>query len=183
MCALHAACELRIINGSLRVLCPLRLNRYSGDEERCRSRICEHEWRCGVWVSWPLIFARLGYCLASSTPASRITKCHVHLLSGVVLRYYGCSSRTSDSCTNVKGPAGYNCPSKSPYTIATGTTGGAFFGELYGISGNELHASVATKSVDYLRSVIMTPNQRIGVFEKVQVASSAWYTWCGRLRW
>eukprot|EP00035_Acanthoeca_spectabilis_P032390 m.18560 g.18560 ORF g.18560 m.18560 type:complete len:465 (+) comp5331_c0_seq2:97-1491(+) len=69
--------------------------------------------------------------------------------------YYACSSRTSEDCEKIPGPSGYNCPSRSPYTIATGTTGGAFFGELFGITQSERHGQVATNSIDYLKSVTL----------------------------
>ena len=67
--------------------------------------------------------------------------------------YYRCSSRTSDDCSKVAGPDHLNCPSRSPYTIATGTTGAAFFAQMFGLTGNETYHSVGRNSINYLLSV------------------------------
>ena len=74
--------------------------------------------------------------------------------------YYGCTSRTSEDCAKVA-PASskLNCPSNSPYTIATGTTGGAFFSELYGVTRDERHAKVATAAVGYEASVALSSGE------------------------
>ena len=70
--------------------------------------------------------------------------------------YYHCTNRTREDCSRVP-PAGsqLDCPSTSAYTIATGTTGGAFFSELYGVSRDERHARVAAAAVDYEASTIL----------------------------
>jgi hypothetical protein len=47
------------------------------------------------------------------------------------------------------------CPSRSPYTIATGTTGGAFFSEIYGATNNATYASVAAAAMAYLARVVL----------------------------
>jgi hypothetical protein len=52
-------------------------------------------------------------------------------------------------------------PSTMPYTIATGTTGGAFFSELHTITQNETYRSVAQGAVRYLSSVVMRPSGEI----------------------
>eukprot|EP00040_Diaphanoeca_grandis_P041405 m.262910 g.262910 ORF g.262910 m.262910 type:complete len:434 (-) comp47655_c0_seq1:30-1331(-) len=73
--------------------------------------------------------------------------------------YYGCTDRTSEDCDRVAGPAGLSCPSRSPYTIATGTTGGAFFAELYAITKNETYASIANNAMDYEVSVMLASGE------------------------
>ena len=52
-------------------------------------------------------------------------------------------------------PAGLNCPSVHPYTIATGTTGAAFFSELYAITKNASYAAVAAAAISYEASVVL----------------------------
>jgi hypothetical protein len=74
--------------------------------------------------------------------------------------YYGCSNRTKDDCSKVAPlSSNLNCPSVSPYTIATGTTGGAFFSELYALTRNETHAKVATGALRYEASVTMASGE------------------------
>lgn len=77
--------------------------------------------------------------------------------------YYKCLNRTSDNCANVPGhpsdPSDLNCPSRSPYVIATGTTGAAFFAELYGITRNETYAAVATKALAFARTLVMSTGE------------------------
>jgi hypothetical protein len=46
-------------------------------------------------------------------------------------------------------------PSTLPYTIATGTTGAAFFSELFTITQNSTYASVVSGSIDYLARVML----------------------------
>ena len=70
--------------------------------------------------------------------------------------YYHCTSRTSDNCAAIPGGKGMACASLSPYVIATGTTGAAFFAELFGITGNETYASVARNSVDFAASLVLS---------------------------
>lgn len=69
--------------------------------------------------------------------------------------YYHCTNRTGDNCASVTGADHLACPSVSPYVIATGTTGAAFFAELFGITGNETYASVARNSVAYAASLVL----------------------------
>ena len=68
--------------------------------------------------------------------------------------YYHCSGRTSEDCARLPGPS-LDCPSRSPYTVATGTTGGAFFAELYGATRNASHAEVAVRAMAYEASVAL----------------------------
>ena len=84
----------------------------------------------------------------------------VHTATGAVgCGYYRCSARTPDSCSAVPGPAALQCPSLSPYTISTGTAGGAFFSELYAITRNATYAAVAEKAVAYLASVALASGE------------------------
>jgi hypothetical protein len=69
--------------------------------------------------------------------------------------YYESTNRTSENCANVPGASWANCPSTHPYTIATATTGGAFFAELYKITGNRTYATVAARAMDYDASVVL----------------------------
>jgi hypothetical protein len=69
--------------------------------------------------------------------------------------YYKSTNRTSENCVNVPGASWANCPSTHPYTIATATTGGAFFAELYKITGNYTYATVAARAMDYDASVVL----------------------------
>ena len=70
--------------------------------------------------------------------------------------YYHCTNRTSDNCAAIPGPDNMACPSRSPYVIATGTTGAAFFAELFGLTGNKTYATVAKNSVDFAASLVLT---------------------------
>jgi hypothetical protein len=84
----------------------------------------------------------------------------VHSATGAVgCGYYRCSTRTSESCSAVPGPAALHCPSLSPYTISTGTSGAAFFSELYAITRNATYAAVAEKAVAYLSSVALASGE------------------------
>ena len=73
--------------------------------------------------------------------------------------YYACTNRTSDDCAKLPSPrpgaASLNCPSRSPYVIATGTTGAAFFAELYAVTKNETHKNVAIKALEYASSLVL----------------------------
>ena len=73
--------------------------------------------------------------------------------------YYMCSNRTEDDCSKIKGPSNLNCPSRSPYTIATGTTGAAFFAQLYSLTGNEKFKEVGENAVNYLFSVVLSQGE------------------------
>jgi hypothetical protein len=46
-------------------------------------------------------------------------------------------------------------PSTDPYTIATGTTGAAFFSELYAITGQSQYIALVNGSIDYLARVVL----------------------------
>ena len=50
-------------------------------------------------------------------------------------------------------------PSVTPYTIATGTTGGAFFSELFAITGNPLYRDVVEGSIAYLARVVLASGE------------------------
>ena len=69
--------------------------------------------------------------------------------------YYGCTNRTADDCAAVPGQPGLDCPSRSPYVIATGTTGAAFFAELYGLTGNATYREVAVRALGYAASLVL----------------------------
>ena len=69
--------------------------------------------------------------------------------------YYKATNRTEENCANIPGPSSLNCPSVHPYTIATGTTGGAFFAQLYAITGNVTYANVAYNAMQYDASVVL----------------------------
>lgn len=50
-------------------------------------------------------------------------------------------------------------PSVSPYIIATGTTGGAFFAELYAITGKPQYKAIVSGSVDYMARMVLSTGE------------------------
>ena len=73
--------------------------------------------------------------------------------------YYMCSNRTQDNCNRYKGPSNLNCPSRSPYTIATGTTGAAFFSQIYNITRNETFRQISENAINYLSSLVLNQGE------------------------
>jgi hypothetical protein len=95
---------------------------------------------------------------SKTTPYNKkgIVKSFVNFETGAVgCGYYMCSNRTKDACSQVKGPSNLKCPSRSPYTIATSTTGAAFFSQMYGITKNITYKTISENSMRYLSSVVL----------------------------
>lgn len=95
---------------------------------------------------------------SSTTPVNKKGRSagFVDARSGAVgCGYYACTDRTREACSDVPGATGLHCPSTAPYTIATGTTGGAFFASLYALTKNATYKAVAIAAMKYEHSVAL----------------------------
>ena len=88
--------------------------------------------------------------------------------------YYACTKRTSDDCSQVAPlESNLQCPSHSPYTIATGTTGGAFFAELYSLTRNRTYADVAKAALEYEAGVTLSTGEVPYILDGINCSSIA----------